>query len=96
MITVRGIILLARLGRPAKGQGSYPEEAGGGGGGSDTIGIPGMCGTSVHVVAMHCTFTSWLRLHCLTYDGLGIIKLAKVTSLGYIVIRMAKGSLSSN
>ena len=36
MITVRGIILLARLGRPAKGQGTYSEEAGGGGG-SDTI-----------------------------------------------------------
>ena len=95
MITVRGIILLARLGRPAKGQGTYSKEAGGGGG-SDTIGTPGMCGTCVHVVAMHCTFTSWLRLHCLTYDRLSIIKLAKVTSLGYIVIRMAKGSLSSN
>ena len=76
MITVRGITALGKTWPACKTpRNVYPEEAGGGGG-SDTIGIPGMCGTCVHVVAMHCTFTSCLRLHCLTYDRLGIIKLA--------------------
>ena len=50
MITVREPLLLARLGCPEKGQGTYPVEAGGGGG-SDSIDIPGtcMCGNCVYM-----------------------------------------------
>ena len=50
MTTVRGITALSKTWPACKTpRNVYPEEAGGGGG-SDTIGIPGMCGTCVHVV----------------------------------------------
>ena len=87
----------ARLGRPTKGQRTYmyPEETGEGGG-SDTIHIPGMCGTcNIQYVALHCTFTGWLMLR-LDWASSNWLRVHGAYMYSYIIIRMAKGRLCSN